>query len=257
LPHEKQILLIRLSTAFVAVFSFVFSLFFNLTEDIWPFLAVSGAIYIGGAGSAIVGGLYWKKGTTLAAWVAMIVGAVTAVAGIVIKQKYPDFIFNGQHMFFFSMLLSVISYVVISLLTCKKDFNLEKMLHRGKYAIAGEHSADTNSMISKNRFLVMLGVTTECTTSDKFLIYATFGWSFGWLAVFVLATIWHFTVGISNQGWMVICNFYIWLTVLVAIITTVIFLIGGTKDINYLVKFLKTAKRDHTDDGSVSDNEQN
>ena len=36
------------------------------------FLALTGAIFVGGAGSAIIGGLYWKRGTTAAAWTAMV-----------------------------------------------------------------------------------------------------------------------------------------------------------------------------------------
>ena len=79
----------ELSILGVAVFIFVFSLLFQQSEYIFLFFAITGAIFAGGSGAVIIGGLYWKRGTTAAAWSAMIVGAVIAVGGIVIQQLVP------------------------------------------------------------------------------------------------------------------------------------------------------------------------
>ena len=50
-----------LSILGVAIFAFFFSLLYTPTQYIAMFLAITGAIFVGGAGSAIIGGLYWKR----------------------------------------------------------------------------------------------------------------------------------------------------------------------------------------------------
>ncbi len=48
----------------VAVFVFFFGIFFPLVDYVSMWWTVTMAIYIGGAGAIIIGGLYWKKATT-------------------------------------------------------------------------------------------------------------------------------------------------------------------------------------------------
>jgi hypothetical protein len=86
LAPAQHIRYLRWSIAGVSVFAFFFSLIFRQTQYIYMFFAITGAIFLGGAGSAIVGGLYWKRGTTMAAWVAMIAGSVVAVGGTLVWQ---------------------------------------------------------------------------------------------------------------------------------------------------------------------------
>ncbi len=85
---KQHLLLLRLSIAFVAVFIFFWSLLFRQNDYILMFFAITGAIWLGGAGSVIIGGLYWKRGTTGGAWAALIVGAVIAVGGIILQQVW-------------------------------------------------------------------------------------------------------------------------------------------------------------------------
>ena len=92
------------------------------------------AIYVGGAGAVIIGGLYWKKGTTEGAWSALITGSGLAVGGILARLIWPEFPLNGMQVSFTACLSAVVVYVVVSLLTCKEDFNMDRLLHRGQYA---------------------------------------------------------------------------------------------------------------------------
>ena len=111
---------------------FVFSLLFQQSEYIFLFFAITGAIFAGGSGAVIIGGLYWKRGTTAAAWSAMITGAVVAVGGIVVQQIVPDFPVNGQMFWGLAMASSSVVYVVVSLLTGRgRAFDMDRMLHRG------------------------------------------------------------------------------------------------------------------------------
>jgi SSS family solute:Na+ symporter len=54
-----------------AIFAFIFSLLFPLDEYIFMYFQITGAIYLGGAGAVILGGLYWKRGSVEGAWAAV------------------------------------------------------------------------------------------------------------------------------------------------------------------------------------------
>ena len=64
---RQHLLLLRLAVAGVALFAFLFSLFFKQTQYINMFFAYAGALF-SGAGAVIIGGFYWKKGTVAGAW---------------------------------------------------------------------------------------------------------------------------------------------------------------------------------------------
>ena len=86
LSERAHLLWLRGSILGVAIFIFLFSLLFQQSEYIFLFFAITGAIFAGGSGAVIIGGLYWKRGTAAAAWTAMLTGSGIAVGGILIHQ---------------------------------------------------------------------------------------------------------------------------------------------------------------------------
>jgi Na+/proline symporter len=83
---ELHLRLLRWSIFGVALFAFVFSLFFRHTDYILMFFALTGSIFTAGIGSAIIGGLYWKRGTTAGAWAALITGTLLSIGSLVLQQ---------------------------------------------------------------------------------------------------------------------------------------------------------------------------
>ena len=99
LSPGAHLLALRLSIFAVAAFAWVFSFYFGQVTYILMFFAVTGTIYLGGAGSAIIGGLYWKRGTAAGAWAAMVFGCIGGAGGFLL-QKYwerPIYPFLDQH----------------------------------------------------------------------------------------------------------------------------------------------------------------
>ena len=213
LSPAQHIFLLRGAIIGVAVFGFFFSLLFRQTEYILMFFALTGAIFLGGAGAVITGGLYWKKGTTAGAWAAMISGSILAGGGIFLQQYwiicrlwllrfFPDacilvdnpekFPVNGQLMFFWAMTTSIFLYIIISRITYRQDFNMEKMLHRGKYAIAD----DQIKMEVKKRWAwtAIIGIDKHFTKGDKIISSSVFIWSMFWWSVFIIVTVWNLFV---------------------------------------------------------------
>lgn len=116
---KMHLILLRLSICGVAVFIFCFSYFYTQVQDILMFFAITGAIWLGGAGVVIVGGLYTRWGTTSGAYSALISGSTLATTGIILQKNWENwygtkFILTGQQVFFFSMIIAWLFYVLVS-----------------------------------------------------------------------------------------------------------------------------------------------
>ncbi len=245
---KQHLRVLRLSIVGVCVFIFLFSLLFQQSEYIFLFFAITGAIFTGGSGAVIIGGLYWKKGTAAAAWSALITGSVVAVGGIIIKQIDPEFFINGQQFWGLAMLASSLVYIGVSLLGRRGDFNMDKMLHRGAYAIEGETKVVEEV---PSRGLKMLGMGKEFTRGDKIIYIAAYAWTFAWTVVFLIGTWFNLTSEVSNNAWMTFWHVFILVNTIVSVFIIIWFTIGGTRDLKDMLKRLATATRNHKDDGFV------
>lgn len=246
---EEHLRILRLSILGVCIFIFVFSLLFPMTDYIFLYFAITAAIFTGGSGAVIIGGLYWKKGTTIAAWSSLIVGSSISVIGIVLQQIYPNFPINGQYFWGIAMAVSSIVYIVISLVSNKKDFNMNKMLHRGEYADQTEKPAVAEKAIS-NRFK-FLGINKEFTRSDKIVYGIAYGWTFLWVFVFIIATIYNLSKNVSDLSWLAFWKYYVLINLSVSIVVIIWFISGGVRDLRSMFRRLSTMVRDDKDDGTV------
>ncbi|MDD5707339.1 MAG: sodium:solute symporter [Kiritimatiellae bacterium] len=273
LPFRKQgfeprvqIRLLRYSIAFVALFAFIFGLVFRQTEYILMFFIITGAI-VGGAGACIVGGLYWGRGTPAGAWTAMTVGWVFAIGRIVVQQIGPLYkdvaprgfwlqamdklnSYNSMYVSFGIMLSCAFSYVVVSLLTRNaSDFSLDRVLHRGKYEVQGEHKHVQQKRISLVRRL--MGITDEFTLWDRILAYFLLTWNLGWFVTFILGTVYNLSVGMSEGTWSRFWHIWVWMQFGIGVPATIWFAFGAIRDLRRLFHTLDTTVRDQRDDGRV------
>ena len=249
-PFEpaQHLRILRYSIIGVCIFIFIFSMVFQQSEYIFLFFAITGAIFTGGSGAVIIGGLYWKRGTTAAAWSALLTGSFVAVGGIIIKQIDPEFFINGQEFWGLAMLASSLVYVIVSLLSGKKDFNMDKMLHKGEYAIEGETQVVSPEMARGWR---VMGMGKEFTRGDKVIYIAAYTWTFAWAAVFLVGTWANLTSTIGDTSWMTFWKVFIIINTVASVFIIIWFTIGGTRDLRDMLKRLSTAVRNHQDDGFV------
>ncbi|MGK9368844.1 sodium:solute symporter family protein [Melioribacter sp. Ez-97] len=248
--HEQHLKVLRYSILGVCVFIFLFSLFFPMTDYIFLYFAITAAIFVGGSGSVIIGGLYWKYGTTAAAWVSLTIGSAVAVSGIILQQIYPDFPINGQYFWAISMGVSSLSYILVSLLGKRQEFNMDKMLHRGKYAIK-EESVVVNEVPLKG--LRMLGIGKEFSRGDKLIYIVSYVWTFSWVAVFIIGTIWNLLYDVPDSVWLAFWRKYVEINLAASFVIIIWFILGGSVDFKDMMNRLKTMTRDYDDDGTVKD----
>jgi solute:Na+ symporter, SSS family len=294
---KQQLLALRIVISLVAVFAFFFSLYFGQVTYILMFFALTGSVWLGGAGAVILGGLYWKRGTTQGAWSGLLTGAILAILGFILTESwvggiYPfladhpvllswvttviegvsnplrpiinwrvtpgKFPINGQEIYFLTMLFSVLSYVLVSLFTCREPFNMDRMLHRGKYRRESDLAAieAARPPRSFNGLLKSLvGIDAQFTRGDKVLSWSVFiysmVWGFGsWLTVFLWSVL--KAGGWPKQWW---CTWFFIQQIVVAfaigVVSTVWFTIGGTIGLRRMYRDLANHKSDVLDDGRV------
>ena len=255
----QHMALLRLAVLGVAVFAFLFSIFFHQRMDIIMWWLVTEGVFLCGGGAAIIGGLYWKKGTTAAAWAALITGSGITLASILIVHLFPatsNFMaFNGNQARFFAAVASVVVYVVVSLLTRGEDFDMDRLLHRGRYAVMDDQAVSPAVAERRGRRLNwsrLLGFDADFTFWDKMVSGGIFFWSMLWLSVVVVGTVWNLIHRWSADTWATYWLFVgIILPVIVATVTLVWFGIGGFIDLRLFFQRLASMKRDARDDGSV------
>ena len=267
-PFDKDdhIKALRYSIFGVAIFIFIFSLVFDQNQEIALYFAVTFAIFAGGVGAVIIGGLYWDRGTTEGAWAAMIVGATVAVTGTIVPQISDSWLsqennliwlknlifklkeINGIKFYALSMGFSSFSYILVSLFTFRERVNMDKLLNRGKYSIKKE----TKIIDEKVKpILKIFGIGKEFTIEDKIIYLVSFVWNIFFTLVFVFGTIYNLYNAVSDESWMLYWKYQIYINIVFSFIIIIWFTIGGFIDIKKMFISLDSDKRDHGDSGWV------
>jgi len=289
---KEHIWWLRFSILFVAVFIFFFSLLFKQTEFILMFFAATGTIWLGGAGALIIGGLYWKRASSVGAAATLAVSGTLGIGGLLMHSNWAETIYpwfeehprlqehttqmlegisarvdginwemgptafpiDSQWLFFLTILLSITTFVSISLfqwlILHRPAFDLDRMLHRGKYAVEGDHDKGVTKPVTGWK---AIKPSKEFTRGDRILYYALLTWTLGWWGIFLVGTIYNLTHDVSDESWIKYWAFYAIVTVLAGVGTTIWFMVGGLVDLRSLFRTLAGAKRDVRDDGRVVD----
>ena len=137
-----------------------------------------------------------------------------------------------------------------------KDFNMDKMLHRGLYEDPNEpHKNLKIDWSLRNIFKNLIGITPEYTKGDRFIAYGIFFHSFiyGFVIMFIGVLIWNAVSPWHMEYWkwyFYVCFFAV--PAFIAGISTFWFGIGGTIDMLHLFRDLKARTHvNRLDDGRV------
>lgn len=291
LTPEQHVLWLRMSSVSVAVFFFLFSIYFVQLDYIRMFTTIMAGVWLGGAGPVMVFGLYSRFGNTVGAFSAVIFGSGVSVGGMVMQRiwaqhAYPfiermgwaeagdkilravsapmnpyvqwhldpvKFPINSWELLGIAMVGGLIAYVGGSLLTYRKPYNLDRMLHRGKYSIDGEKhlkSAWTwRSFMGK-----LIGITPEYTRGDRWIAWSVFIYTFGYQIglCFVVVVIWNVIAPWPAEWWSLyfLINSVI-IAAVIGVISTVWFMVGGFIDLRRLFRDLEARRDNPLDDGRV------
>ncbi|MFA6104889.1 MAG: hypothetical protein WC721_22080 [Victivallaceae bacterium] len=275
----------------VCLFFLIFSLLFTQMDYIAMFISIMCSLWLGAAGPIMVGGLYTRFGTTTGAFGALIFGSGTSLAGLVLQQTwsgrvYPwlhdtgnlkylaelfssvnlvcspyivwemnpvKFPINSYEIYFLAMMFGVGAYIVGSMVTYRKPFNMDRMLHRGEYS-DGESQEEKTPWNWKTVWGKLVGIDDEYTTGDKIIAWSVFWFSivFQFVISFVVVAIWDWISPWPASWWSM--YFYINIIVIgviIGVVSTIWFMIGGIIDMRRLYKDLNARVNNPLDDGWV------
>jgi len=292
---KHQLWMIRTFAVMVAVIFFFGSLFMAQVDYIQLFIVSVGALWTGGAGAMTVFGLYSRFGNTAGAFASLIGGSGFSLAGWLISQNWANHVYpwlsekgwvpavsrflenasapfypfvdwkmdaakfpiNAYERLFIALLISIICYVIASLLTYRRPFNLDRMLHRGEYADDKSRVVKTKWSV-KTAFGKLIGINAEYSKGDRIIARAVFCYTFiyRFIVCFVLVLIVNRFWPWRPKHW----SLYYFITLIlipsiIGIISTFWFSIGGVIDLRRMFHDLAARKRDFTDDGRVDKND--
>ncbi|MPM82297.1 hypothetical protein SDC9_129358 [bioreactor metagenome] len=275
----------------VGVFFFFGSFFMAQLDYINLFVTLMTLMWLGGCGPVMIFGLYSRFGNTAGAFTSLIAGMSLSFGGIFVQRNWADTVYpwlvemewagavgefleavsgpfspyvvwkmdpvkfpiNSYEMYFLTMLITLALYCIVSALTWKEPFNLDRMLHRGIYNVDGDHRPAAAWSV-RNVFSKLIGITPEYTRGDRIIAWSVFFYSFVYtfLFSFVGVVIWNIVTPWPVEWW----GHYFFITTLlvpglVALVSTFWFGIGGAIDLFRLFRDLEQRNINPLDDGRV------
>ena len=290
---KTHVLVIRLTCVGCGLFWFIGSFFMDQLDYINMFVTIICSMWIG-AGPMMFFGLYSRFGNTVGAFSSLISGMVLSLAFIFFQRSWASLIYpwlvanqwdaavatflstcsgpfepwivwrmsshkfpiNSTEINFIIMIFCLAIYVIGSLVTYKKPFNLDRMLHRGIYNTDGENKRQERWTL-RNTIGKLIGITPEYTMGDKIISWSVFIYSFiyRFLVTFVLVVIWNVFSPWKLEWWgHYFFIVYLAVPAAAAFITTFWFTIGGVIDMRRLFIDLKKHVDDPLDNGQVEGN---
>lgn len=291
---KQHMWMIRVVSILVGVAFFFGSSYMSQLDYIVLYTSIMISIWGSGAGPVMVFGLYSRFGTSAGAFASVISGMILGGGGMLVKRNWADHVYpflakhdwaeplgrfleaiskpfnpyikwqmtpvdfpiNSYEITFISICVSMLLYVVVSKLTCRTPFNLERMLHRGKYSLDGENKT-TTQWSWRTIFIKLVGITPAYTKGDKVIAWALFFYSmiYSFILTFVGVLIWNAFSPWPIRWW----GNYFFITLLVvpgivAVITAFWYGIGGFIDLLHLFRDLKERVINPLDNGRVEGN---
>ena len=295
LTPEQHIKLLKWMTVFVAITFFLGSVYLSQMDYISLFTSISTSIWITGAGSVMTFGLYSRFGTTAGAFASLFTGMFLAGGGFTMQRTWARYVYpflerhdwvdevatfltvvskpfnpyvvwvmnpvkfpiNSTEIAFIATVTSILMYILVSLITFKEPFNLDRMLHRGKYNFDGDEKKIHVKWSWKTIFSKIIGITPDYTKGDRAIAWSLFLYTFVYkfFIAFVLVAVSNLFFEWTPKMW----GQYFYITHLIvplpiAIVTTVWFFVGGVIDLRRLFIDLAKRKEDYLDNGMVEGN---
>ncbi len=268
LSAKSHIRVIKCAIFAVACWGFYFSATFRSPDQrVAMYCILSGSLFYAGAGCVIIGGLYSRAGSTAAAWTGMAIGCAIPSVALFAKEfssiwsawnpssigfQFFDWInhFNGQVLTFFAMAGAAAGYIIVSYAR-PADFDLDRMLHRGKHRVADdlELAIDVDA---KRSFWEKIGIDRSFTGWDRVITWITLSWPIAGTILFAVVTPFLFvSAPPPDSAWLGFWHGYIYFTLVVGTSVVVWFSIGGFRDLRRMFVLLEKRRTDALDDGTV------
>jgi len=81
LTNRQRILITRVAIIATGLMLLIWGLWYEVSSDLWQYMAVTGTVYLAGVFPVVVGGLYWSRSSSAGAYIALF-GGLTGILGL-------------------------------------------------------------------------------------------------------------------------------------------------------------------------------
>ncbi len=291
---EQHVKLLKFMSVVVTAVFFFGSMFLAQLDYLNLFLGLAMSIWGAGAGGVILFGFYSRYGTTAGAYASILIGGGACGGGMLIQRNWANAIYpwldsmgwvepvgnflatvsapfnpyivwvmnpvkfpiNSIEIGFISSIIAIASYWIVSFITFKKPFNLEKMLHRGKYNLNPEKIEIKEKFTFRKLFSFLLTITPDYSKGDKVIAWAIFVYSiiYTFIISFICVVLLNLFGFWKSEWWsyFFLVNTLV-IPLILALVSMIWFTIGGVIDLRKMFHDLKNRQVDALDNGMVED----
>ncbi len=128
----SRVRLTRILIVIIGCYIWAWGLFYEGGDDIWDYMAITGAIYFTGAFALLIGGLYWQRASSSGAFCALLAGCsavlglgpirgpvarwMLAAAGKPVTNEAAETLLSSARVGLFSVAFTLAVFVIVSLL---------------------------------------------------------------------------------------------------------------------------------------------
>lgn len=124
LTNKQRILITRVAIVATGIMLLTWGLWYEVSSDLWQYMAVTGTVYLAGVFPVVVGGLYWSRSSSAGAYIALL-GGLTGILGLDPCVRFlnaqlleigSDITLGGNAMMLMTFAFSLTGFVAGSLL---------------------------------------------------------------------------------------------------------------------------------------------
>lgn len=124
LSQKQRILVTRISIVVIGILLLLWGLWWEVSSNLWQYMAVTGTVYLSGVFPVVVGGLYWKRSSSVGAYLALL-GGLTGVLAMgpcvrlindTLSEYGSEITVRADQLMISSFAVSLIVFIVGSLL---------------------------------------------------------------------------------------------------------------------------------------------
>jgi SSS family solute:Na+ symporter len=158
--------------------------------------------------------------------------------------------FNGQLLGFFAMAAAASVYTTLALVR-PANFDLDRLLHRGKFRVADDEEAAIQ-IDQKRSIWEKIGIDHNFTGWDRAVTWITLSWPIAGTLLFAVVTPFLlFGKPPVDSAWLGFWRGYTYFTLIVGTSVVIWFSIGGLRDLRRMFELLEKRRADAGDDGAV------
>tara|TARA_R110002072_G_scaffold302710_2_gene487687 strand:+ start:222364 stop:224001 length:1638 start_codon:yes stop_codon:yes gene_type:complete len=124
LTNKQRILITRVAIVATGIMLLTWGLWYEISSNLWQYMAITGTVYLAGVFPVVIGGLYWSRSSSAGAYIALLAG-LTGVLGLDPCVKFLNSLFiamdttiavNSNILMLMTFAISLLGFVAGSML---------------------------------------------------------------------------------------------------------------------------------------------